>query len=204
MNDLEQLVQSAEADFRAAPNPAELENAKARYLGKAGRVTELLKGLGALPPEEKKTRGAEINQAKGRIEAALNAAREQLAEAELAAQLRAEALDVTLPGRARGPRGRHPVSRTIERIEAIFGSMGFDVAEGPEIETDWMNFTALNSPKNHPARSMQDTFYVDLKDSEGAWLNLRTHTSPMQVRYAMAHAAKYKGVEPMPEIRVIA
>lgn len=204
MNDLEQLVQSAEADFRAAPNPAELENAKARYLGKAGRVTELLKGLGALSPEEKKTRGAEINQAKGRIEAALNAAREQLAEAELAAQLRAEALDVTLPGRARGPGGLHPVSRTIERIEAIFGSMGFDVAEGPEIETDWMNFTALNSPKNHPARSMQDTFYVDLKDSEGAWLNLRTHTSPMQVRYAMAHAAKYRGVEPMPEIRVIA
>ena len=204
MNDLEALVQGAQADFAAAPNPAELENAKARYLGKSGRVTELLKGLGALPPDEKKSRGAEINQAKTRIESALNAAREALAEAELAAQLRAEALDVTLPGRGRGVAGLHPVSRTIARIEAIFASMGFDVAEGPEIETDWMNFTALNSPENHPARSMQDTFYVDVNDAQGKPLNLRTHTSPMQVRYARNHAARHAGVEPMPEIRVIA
>jgi len=204
MNDLELLVEGAVAEFGAAPSPAELENAKARYLGRSGRVTELLKGLGALPPEQKKTRGAEINQAKARIEAALQASREQLAEAELAAQLQAEALDVTLPGRGRGTGGLHPVSRTIERIEAIFGSMGFDVAEGPEIETDWMSFTALNNPENHPARSMQDTFYVDVKDAEGRWLNLRPHTSPMQVRYARAHAAKHAGVEPMPEIRVIA
>lgn len=204
MNDLDTLVQGAVADFAAAPSPAELENAKARYLGKSGRVTELLKALGALPPDEKKTRGAEINQAKQRIEQALAAAREQLAEQELAAQLQAEALDVTLPGRRRGTGGLHPVSRTIERIEQIFGSMGFDVAEGPEIETDWMSFTALNNPENHPARSMQDTFYVDLKDAEGRWLNLRPHTSPMQVRYARAHAAKYAGVDPMPEIRVVA
>ena len=152
MNDLDTLVQGAAAEFAAAPSPAELENAKARYLGKSGRVTELLKGLGALPAEEKKTSGAEINQAKQRIEAALQAARDQLAQAELAAQLRAEALDVTLPGRRRGTGGLHPVSRTIERIEQIFGSMGFDVAEGPEIETDWMSFTALNNPENHPAR----------------------------------------------------
>ncbi len=208
MNDLEQLVQGAVVEFGAAPSPAELENAKARYLGKSGRVTELLKGLGALAPEEKKARGAEINQAKGRIEAALAAAREKLAEAELAAQLRAEALDVTLPGRGRGVGGLHPVSRTIERIELIFASMGFDVAEGPEIETDWMSFTALNNPENHPARSMQDTFYVDLKDAEGRWLNLRPHTSPMQVRYARAHAARHarelEAGQPMPEIRVVA
>jgi len=204
MNDLDQMARQAQADFQAAPTPAELENAKARFLGKSGRVTELLKGLASLPAEQKKLRGAEINQLKARIEAALQVRREQLADAELQAQLRAEALDVTLPGRWRGMGGLHPVSRTIERIEAIFASMGFDVADGPEIETDWMNFTALNSPKNHPARSMQDTFYVDLQDSEGAWLNLRTHTSPMQVRYALAHAEKYKGVEPMPEIRVIA
>jgi phenylalanyl-tRNA synthetase alpha chain len=208
MNDLDTLVATAAADFGAAPSPAELENAKARYLGKSGRVTELLKGLGALPPEVKKTRGAEINQAKARIEQALTAAREQLAQAELAAQLEAEALDVTLPGRTRGVGGLHPVSRVIERIEAIFGSMGFDVAEGPEIETDWMSFTALNNPENHPARSMQDTFYVDLKDAEGRWLNLRPHTSPMQVRYARAHAARYaselaQGL-PIPEIRVVA
>jgi phenylalanyl-tRNA synthetase alpha chain len=208
MNDLDSLVQSAQADFGAAPTPAELENAKARYLGKSGRVTELLKGLAALAPEAKKTRGAEINQAKAAIESALQARRDALAAAELEAQLRAEALDVTLPGRGRGVGGLHPVSRTIERIEAIFASMGFDVAEGPEIETDWMSFTALNNPENHPARSMQDTFYVDLKDADGRWLNLRPHTSPMQVRYARAHAARHAGDiaggKPMPEIRVIA
>ncbi len=208
MNDLDTLVQAAQADFDAAQLGAELENAKARFLGKSGRVTELLKGLAALSPDEKKTRGAEINQTKQRIESLLCAARERLAANELAAQLRAEALDVTLPGRQRGTGGLHPVSRTIERIEAIFGSMGFDVADGPEIETDWMSFTALNNPENHPARSMQDTFYVDMKDAQGRWLNLRPHTSPMQVRYAQAHARRHAETvargEPMPEIRVIA
>jgi phenylalanyl-tRNA synthetase alpha chain len=98
----------------------------------------------------------------------------------------------------------HPVSRTLERIEAIFGSMGFDVADGPEIETDWYSFTALNNPENHPARSMQDTFYVDMRDADGRLLNLRPHTSPMQIRYAQAHVQKYAGKAHMPEIRVIA
>ena len=208
MNDLDSLIAAAQADFGAAQQAAELENAKARFLGKSGRVTELLKCLGGLAPEEKKSRGAEINQAKGRVEALLGAARARLSQAELQVQLRAEALDVTLPGRQRGMGGLHPVSRTIERIEAIFGSMGFDVADGPEIETDWMSFTALNNPENHPARSMQDTFYVDIKDAQGQWLNLRPHTSPMQVRYARSHAARHAGVldavQPMPEIRVIA
>jgi phenylalanyl-tRNA synthetase alpha chain len=204
MNDLQSLVDSAHAEFAVAATPAELENAKARFLGKAGRVTELLKSLATLGADEKKARGAEINAVKQRIEAALGARRQALADAELDAQLKAEALDVTLPGRGRGVGGLHPVSRTIERVEAIFGSMGFDVADGPEIETDWYNFTALNSPENHPARSMQDTFYVDLKDAEGRPLNLRTHTSPMQVRYARAHAARHADREPMPEIRVIA
>ena len=204
MNDLDSLVQAAQADFNAAGQAAALEDAKARYIGKSGRLTELLKALGALPVDQKKTRGAEINHAKAQIEAALQARREALAAIELDKQLHAESLDVTLPGRRRGSGGLHPVSRTIERIEAIFGSMGFDVAEGPEIETDWMSFTALNNPENHPARSMQDTFYVDLKDAQGRWLNLRPHTSPMQVRYARAHAAKYAHLNPMPEIRVIA
>ena len=204
MSDLDSLVSAAEADFGAAATPADLENAKARFLGKAGRVTELLKSLGTLSAEQKKTRGGEINATKQRIEAALHARRQALAQAELDAQLKAEALDVTLPGRQRGVGGLHPVTRAMERIEAIFASMGFDVADGPEIETDWMNFTALNSPENHPARSMQDTFYVDMKDAEGKWLNLRTHTSPMQVRYARAHAARYASMNPMPDIRVIA
>ena len=208
MNDLAPLVQDAQADFERAAAPAELENAKARYLGKAGLITEQLKALGTLAADEKKARGAQINAAKQQIEAALNGRREALANAELQAQLKAESLDVSLPGRQRGTGGLHPVSLTMERIEAIFGSMGFDVADGPEIETDWYSFTALNNPENHPARSMQDTFYVDLKDADGRWLNLRPHTSPMQVRYARAHAAKYAEAmargEAMPEIRVIA
>ena len=204
MNDLEPLVQEAHADFAQAHAPAELENAKARFLGKSGRITEQLKALVALSPDQKKARGALINAAKQQIEAALNARREALANAELQAQLKGEALDVSLPGRQRGSGGIHPVSRARERIEAIFGSMGFDVADGPEIETDWYSFTALNNPENHPARSMQDTFYVDLKDADGYWLNLRPHTSPMQVRYARAHAKKYAGQASMPDIRVIA
>jgi phenylalanyl-tRNA synthetase alpha chain len=204
MNELDQLVDGACAAFAAAPTPAELENAKARYLGKSGQVTELLKALASLQPDEKKSRGARINEAKQQIEAALQQRRQALADAELQVQLRAEALDVTLPGRQRGVGSVHPVSRTIERIESIFASMGFDVADGPEIETDWMNFTALNNPANHPARSMQDTFYVDMKDADGMWYCLRTHTSPMQVRYARAHAERHAGAATMPEIRVIA
>jgi len=208
MNELAQLIATAEAEFAVAASPAALEDAKARFLGKAGRVTEMLKALGALPIGEKKARGAAINQAKAQIETLLAARRAALAEAELQQQLQAEALDVTLPGRVRGSGSLHPVSRTIERIEAIFASMGFDVAEGPEIETDWMSFTALNNPENHPARSMQDTFYVELKDETGRWLNLRPHTSPMQVRYAQAHVARHAQARAtggtMPELRVIA
>lgn len=208
MNDLDQLVQAAKLDFAAASSPAALEDAKAHYLGKSGRLTAQLKALGAMAPEQKKALGAAINQAKQQVEALLGERREQLAQAELERQLQAEALDVTLPGRQQAIGGLHPVSRTMERIEAIFASMSFDVADGPEIETDWMSFTALNNPENHPARSMQDTFYVDMKDAEGRWLNLRPHTSPMQVRYARAHAARHAAAiaagKPMPEIRVIA
>jgi phenylalanyl-tRNA synthetase alpha chain len=204
MNELDDLVKAATADFAAVSAPAALEDAKARYLGKSGRLTELLKGLAKASPEEKKTLGAQINAAKQQVEAALTARRAALADAEMQAQLRAESLDVSLPGRKRGSGGLHPVTRTMERIEAIFGSMGFDVADGPEIETDWYSFTALNNPENHPARSMQDTFYVDLNDAEGRPLNLRPHTSPMQVRYSRAHAARHAGKPQMPEIRVIA
>ena len=208
MNDLDQLVRNAQADFSEATVPVDLENAKARYLGKAGLITEQLKALTALPADERRSRGALINAAKQKVEALLNERRQHMADEEMQAQLQSEALDVTLPGRHRGLGGLHPVSRVIERIEAIFGSMGFDVADGPEIETDWMSFTSLNNPENHPARSMQDTFYVDLKDSQGRWLNLRPHTSPMQMRYARSHVEKYQaamtGSAVMPEIRVIA
>ncbi len=204
MNELDSLVTSAQALFAQSTTPADLENAKAQFLGKSGRITELMKGLGALSVEEKKSQGAVINVAKQAIEAALQARRQALADAELDIQLKAEALDVTLPGRTRAQGGLHPVSITLERIESIFGSMGFEVAQGPEIETDWFNFTALNTPEDHPARSMHDTFYV-----EGGYL-LRTHTSPMQIRHAVQHVKRHQallsagGDTRMPEIRVIA
>ena len=204
MNDLQPVVEEALGEFARAHGPAELEDAKARFLGKGGRITEQLKTLGSLPAEAKKVRGAEINAAKQAIERALGARREALAQAQMVAQLAAQSLDVTLPGRTRGEGGLHPISRALERIEAIFGSMGFEIADGPEIETDWFSFTALNNPENHPARSMQDTFYVDLRDAEGKLLNLRPHTSPMQVRYAQAHAKKHAGAATMPDVRVIA
>jgi phenylalanyl-tRNA synthetase alpha chain len=191
-------VQEASAAFAAASDTAALENTKAQYLGKQGRITELMKQLAALSPDEKRSAGAAINAAKVAIETALNARRQTLADAALNAKLSAEAIDVTLPGRGNTQGGIHPVIRTWQRIENIFRSVGFDVADGPEIEDDWTNFTALNSPENHPARSMQDTFYL-----EGGLL-LRTHTSPMQVRYAKAHVEKHAGQTPLPPIKVIA
>ncbi|MGB6055514.1 MAG: phenylalanine--tRNA ligase subunit alpha [Burkholderiaceae bacterium] len=202
MNPLEQLVIQAEADFVAATDAAALENAKAAYLGKTGRITEQMKGLGKLAPDERRQQGAVINAAKERIEAALSARREQLADAQMQQRLNAEAIDVTLPGRGRGFGGIHPVMRTWERVEEIFRSIGFDVADGPEIETDWTNFTALNSPENHPARSMQDTFYIEDNDSSGKPLLLRTHTSPMQVRYARMSQPPIKIIAPGRTYRV--
>ena len=202
MNELDTLVQQAQALFTQCASAADLENAKAQFLGKSGRISEMMKGLSQLDLETKKTQGAVINSAKQSIEQALNARRQALADEELNQQLQAEKLDVSLPCGLRTQGGLHPVSLSLERIESIFASMGFSVAQGPEIETDWFNFTALNTPQDHPARSMHDTFYV-----EGGHL-LRTHTSPMQIRHAMAHVqAHQKSIEAgkgMPEIRVIA
>ena len=202
MQDLEAIVARALADLAAAGDPSTLENTKARYLGKAGELTVLLKGLGRLSADERRSAGQAINEAKTRLEEALERRRTQLAQLRMEAKLSAEALDVTLPGRGRGRGGVHPISRTWARIEEIFRSIGFDVADGPEIETDWYNFTALNNPENHPARSMQDTFYVDLKDERGLPLLLRTHTSPMQVRYARTHTPPIKVIVPGRTYRV--
>jgi phenylalanyl-tRNA synthetase alpha chain len=202
MQNLEDIVARALAEFSAAAEPSALENAKAGYLGKTGELTALLKTLGKLAPEERKTAGAAINVAKEKLEAALDARRAALGEAKMQARLAEEALDVSLPGRGRGNGGIHPVIRTWQRCEEIFRSIGFDVADGPEIETDWHNFTSLNNPENHPARSMQDTFYVDEKDSSGLQLLLRTHTSPMQVRYARMHKPPIKVIAPGRTYRV--
>lgn len=201
---LEQLATAAIADFSAANESAKLEDAKAVYLGKEGSLTVLLKGLGKLPAEERKLAGAAINVAKARIESALVTRRDELKNAQLEAQLAAEALDVTLPGRGMPQGSLHPVTKSLERIEQLFRSIGFDVADGPEIESDWHNFTALNTPENHPARSMHDTFY--LKGADGKVQEdvlLRTHTSPVQVRTMLAHVKRYKHLNTLPELRVI-
>ncbi len=202
MQDLEALIGQASSEFAGTADAAELERIKARYLGKTGVVSEALKGLGKLPAEQRREAGARINAVKERIEAALVSRRAGIATAGMDARLAEESLDVTLPGRRVGTGGIHPVIRTWQRIEAIFGSIGFDIADGPEIETDWYNFTALNNPANHPARSMQDTFYVDARDASGLPLLLRTHTSPMQVRYARQHKPPIKVIAPGRTYRV--
>ncbi len=202
MQDLDSIVASALEQIGAAGDFARLEQTKARYLGKDGALTALLKGLGKLGPDERRAAGARINGAKDRVETALAERRDALEREKLSARLAEEAIDVTLPGRGRARGGIHPVIRTWRRIEGIFRSIGFDVADGPEIETDWFNFTALNNPENHPARSMQDTFYIDAKDSSGLQLLLRTHTSPMQVRYARTHKPPIKVIAPGRTYRV--
>ena len=190
MNDLADLVTAALADFAGAGDSAALENAKARYLGKAGLLTAQLKSLGTLAPDARRDAGARINDAKARLEAALEARRDELARSRLARQLAADALDVSLPGRGASTGGLHPLTLTLERVESLFATLGFDVADGPEIEDDFHNFTALNTPENHPARSMHDTFYVD------GGLLLRTHTSPIQVRWMETHAPPIKIIAP--------
>lgn len=208
MVDLDQLVEHAKQDFAQANDPAALEDIKAKYFGKSGILTEMLKGLGKLDSELRKTEGARINHAKSAIEHALQEQRQLFSEQLLQTRLSAESIDVSLPGRGVGSGSLHPVMRTWERVEEIFHSLGFDVAQGPEIENDWFNFTALNSPENHPARSMQDTFYVDGKDATGKQLLLRTHTSPMQIRYAShavaQHLKEHGDLTSLEDIRVIA
>ncbi len=191
MNELSSIVATAQADFDACKDPAALENAKARYLGKSGLLTAQMKALGQLSATERPAAGARINDAKTHIEQALDRRRQALADEKLQAQLAAEALDVSLPGRGAGVGGLHPITLTIERIEALFHSLGFEVADGPEIESDYYNFTALNQPENHPARSMHDTFYL----ADGKHL-LRTHTSPIQIRYMETHRPPVKIIAP--------
>ena len=190
MEELQQILDQALQQFAAIGDEAELEQVKAKYLGKEGSLTALLKGLGKLSAEERPAAGARINQVKQGIEAALQQRRDALQQARLTQKLAAEALDVTLPGRGLGTGGLHPVTRTLERVEQLFHSLGFATASGPEIESDFYNFTALNIPENHPARAMHDTFYIDPQHV------LRTHTSPVQVRYMETHQPPLKIIAP--------
>ncbi|EDY87366.1 phenylalanyl-tRNA synthetase, alpha subunit [gamma proteobacterium HTCC5015] len=188
-NDLQAVIEQAESAIAEAGNLADLDALRVQYLGKKGVITEQLKSLGQLPPEERSAMGQAINQAKQGVAKAIETRRNALAEEQLKAQLAAESVDVTLPGRGEKTGGLHPVSQTLERIRLLFAQMGFSVEEGPEIEDDYHNFEALNIPDNHPARAMHDTFYFE----DGRVL--RTHTSPVQVRTMEA-------VEP--PIRIIA
>lgn len=195
MSDLKHLIEEAKLAFSSVADIPALENVKAKYLGKTGAITEALKGLGKLSAEERPSAGAAINVVKQAIEQALTARRDAILDAAQAEQLASEALDVTLPARAQSRGGLHPVTLTLQRIEQLFHSIGFDVATGPEIETDFYNFTALNIPENHPARAMHDTFYVD---TPGGKLDhvLRTHTSPVQVHYMQNKQPPLKIIAP--------
>lgn len=177
MSDLDTLRQQALADIAQAASPDALEQLRVVLLGKSGSITAQLKALGSLPADQRKAAGEAINQLRDAVTDALTARRSVLDAEALQARLAAETIDVTLPGRAAGSGGLHPVSRTLERIAGIFGQLGYTVADGPEIEDDWHNFEALNFPPHHPARAMHDTFYF------GDGRLLRTHTSGVQVRY---------------------
>ncbi len=194
MRNPNEIVSEAISAINGCTDVPTLEQVKAGFLGKSGTLTVLLKSLGSMPAEERKAAGARINEAKQAVESVLKARREALQQAELAQQLAAETIDVTLPGRGAARGGLHPVSRTLTRIQNLFRSIGFDVATGPEIESDFYNFTALNIPEDHPARAMHDTFYLRQDQLSGGEL-LRTHTSPVQVRYMQTH---------QPPLRIIA
>src|SRR5690349_5290256 len=189
MEELDKIIGEAQGAIAASATIADLEQGKARFLGKAGTLTALLKGLGKLSAEERPRAGAQINAAKERIEALVNARRDAILASELDSRLAGESIDVTLPGRRQEVGGLHPIARAQEHAERLFRSIGFEVADGPEIESDWYNFTALRMFPDHPSRSMQDTFYIAGTDRV-----LRTQTSPVQIRYMQSH---------QPPIRII-
>ncbi len=176
MSELNNIVATALAQVAAAEDLQALDAVRVQYMGKKGPITEQLKMLGKLPPEERSKAGQDINQAKQQVAQAIEARRKAMQEARLAVQLAAESIDVTLPGRGVQSGGLHPISQTLNRIQSLFSQMGFSVETGPEIEDEYHNFEALNIPEHHPARAMHDTFYFGSGDV------LRTHTSPVQIR----------------------
>lgn len=188
---LDELLSAAQVDIAAAADARALDALRVELLGKKGRVTELLKSLGAMAPDERKAYGEQVNRVRDALNVALDVRSNVLATATLAAKLASETIDVTLPGRGETVGGLHPITRTIQRISALFNDLGFETVEGPEIEDDFHNFQALNIPESHPARAMQDTFYCQ----NGARL-LRTHTSPVQIRTMLARKAPIRIICP--------
>ena len=193
IGDVDQMIETATAEIATATSPQALEEVRVKWLGRRGSLTLAMRELGALDPEARRRAGAELNMAKDRITAALAAATERLGRAALEQRLALERADVTLPVPFAVEGRIHPISQTIDEIVAIFGEMGFVVAEGPHIEDDFYNFTALNIPPEHPARQEHDTFYLPER-ADGSRLVLRTHTSPVQIRTMLAQ---------QPPIRII-
>src|SRR5919201_1287686 len=187
LKQLESLADAARREVAAASDERALEDLRVRFLGKKGELSAVLRGMGALAAEERPKVGEVANRVRDEVESLLANAKERLAAAKLEAELAGLPIDVTLPGRRLSPRGhRHPITRAAEEIAGIFARLGYEVANGPEIERDWYNFEALNMPKDHPARDMQDTFYVyaaalESRPATGSVV-LRTHTSPVQIR----------------------
>ena len=190
MENLDTLTTEALAAIEQAEDVAGLEQLRVQFLGKKGSLTELLKGLGKLDAADRPKAGAAINAAKSQVQDALEARKTTLSAQATASKQLAEAVDVTLPGRRQSSGGLHPVTRTLQRIEAIFTSAGYDVVQGPEIEDDYHNFEALNIPAHHPARAMHDTFYFD------SGLLLRTHTSTVQIRVMENGEAPFRFICP--------
>jgi len=199
-DDLARLRDETAAELAAAADLRAWDSVRVGILGKNGKLTALLKGLGQVPAEQRRERGAALNRLKAELEAAIEARRKVLEEAALEARLKAERLDVTLPPRPHPPAGAeagaiHPISRTVEELVALFGAMGFRVAEGPDIESDWHNFGALNIPEHHPARQDHDTFYLTAPEG-GRRPVLRTHTSPVQIRTMLAEEPPIRVIVP--------
>ncbi|MCH9047999.1 MAG: phenylalanine--tRNA ligase subunit alpha [Proteobacteria bacterium] len=190
MSELTQIIGQAKADIEAATNVADLDRVRVAYLGKKGSLTEHLKQLGKLPAEERPQAGQAINEAKNILQEAINDRREFLDNERINTRVAGEKVDVTLPGRGEDTGSLHPITQTIERIESLFSQMGFEVAEGPEVEDDFHNFEALNIPAHHPARAMHDTFYFDENTL------LRTHTSSVQIRFMKEHKPPVRFIAP--------
>ena len=190
MSELTQIIGQAKADIEAATNVADLDRVRVAYLGKKGSLTEHLKQLGKLPAEERPQAGQAINDAKNILQEAINDRREFLDNERINTRVAGEKVDVTLPGRGEDTGSLHPITQTIERIESLFSQMGFEVAEGPEVEDDFHNFEALNIPAHHPARAMHDTFYFDENTL------LRTHTSSVQIRFMKEHKPPVRFIAP--------
>lgn len=201
MQDLEQLHNDAIERIGKTERISELEDIRVSLLGKKGALTEALKSLGALNPDERKVRGQEVNSVKAAVTEALEKQQAMLEARAIEERLATEKIDITQPVRAI-PQGKvHPVSQVIEEVIAIFADLGFNVAEGPEIEDDYHNFTALNFPASHPARQMHDTFYLKGRAGDGSQALLRTHTSPVQVRAMQAGKPPFRFIAPGPTYR---